>query len=163
MFTIQKFVKSIENFVLKLAFKVIVKLVHLGLAHFDSFNKVIDIKILPLGIFDQHVNQFQIWQDAMETRNQLNFQQLLDIGSYTTSIFNLIFPHLHNEGFLFQHNPLTRRQYGNLASFDVLQNFVTFGVKEKLELLQLKHFLGILGKIGVQSWSASFRCTLKRT
>jgi hypothetical protein len=138
-------------------------LVHLGLAHLDSFNKVIDINILPLGIFDQHVNQFEKWQDAMETMNQLNIQQLFNIGSYTTSIFNLIFPHLHNEGLIFQHNPLTRKQYGNLASFDVLQNFVTFGVKESLELLQLKHFLGTLGKIGMQSWSASSRCTIKRT
>ncbi len=48
-------------------------------------------------------------------------------------------------------------------SFDVLQNVVTFGVKERLELLQFKHFFGTLGKIGVQSWSASSRCIVKRT
>jgi hypothetical protein len=63
----------------------------------------------------------------------------------------MIFPHLHNEGLIFQHNLIARRQYGNLASFNVLQNFVTFGVKERLELLQFKHFFGTLGKIGVQS------------
>jgi hypothetical protein len=99
----------------------------------------------------------------MEARNQFNIQQPLDIGSYTTSIFNMTFPHFHNEGLIFQHNLIARRQYGNLVSFDVLQNVVTFGVKERLELLQFKHFFGTLGKIGVQSWSASSRCILKRT
>ncbi len=104
-----------------------------------------------MGIFDQNVNQLQKWQDAMEAKNQFNIQPLLDVGFYTTSIFNLIFPHLYNGGLIFQHNPLVRRQYANPTSFDVLQNFVTFGVKERLELLQFKHFLGTLGKIGMQS------------
>jgi len=65
-------VKSIENFIFELAFKVTVKFIHLGFAHLDSFNKIIDINISPLSIFDQHVNQLQKWQDAMEARNQLN-------------------------------------------------------------------------------------------
>jgi hypothetical protein len=76
MFIIQKYLKSIENFIFKLTFKVIVKFVHLGLAHLDSFNKVTYINISPLGIFDQHVNQLQEWQDVMEARNQFNIQQL---------------------------------------------------------------------------------------
>jgi hypothetical protein len=69
MLALQKVVKSIESFTLELASKVIIELVHLGLAHLDSLNKVIDINILPLGIFDQHVNQLLKWQDVMEAKN----------------------------------------------------------------------------------------------
>jgi len=72
MLALQKVVKSIESFTLELASKVIIELVHLGLAHLDSLNKVIDIYISPLGIFNQHVNQLLKWQDAMEAKNQLN-------------------------------------------------------------------------------------------
>jgi hypothetical protein len=72
MLALQKVVKSIESLNLELAFKVIIELVYLGLVHFDSLNKVIDINISPLGIFDQHVNQLQKWQDVMEVKNQLN-------------------------------------------------------------------------------------------
>jgi hypothetical protein len=72
MLALQKVVKSIESLNLELAFKVIIELVYLGLVHLDSLNKVIDINISPLGIFDQHVNQLQKWQDVMEVKNQLN-------------------------------------------------------------------------------------------
>jgi hypothetical protein len=65
-------VKSIESFTLELASKVIIELIHLGLAHLDSLNKVTDINISPLGIFDQHVNQLQKCQDVMEAKNQVN-------------------------------------------------------------------------------------------
>jgi hypothetical protein len=72
MLALQKVVKSIESFNLELAFKVIIELIHLGFVHLDSLNIVIDINISPLGIFDQHVNQLQKWQDVMEVKNQLN-------------------------------------------------------------------------------------------
>jgi hypothetical protein len=72
MFALQDVVKSIKSFTFELAFKVIIKLVHLGLAHLDCLNKVTNIDISPLGIFDQHGNELQKWQDAMETKNQLN-------------------------------------------------------------------------------------------
>jgi hypothetical protein len=49
MLALQKIVKSIESFTFELAFKVIIELVHLGLAHLDSLNKVIDINVSPLG------------------------------------------------------------------------------------------------------------------
>jgi hypothetical protein len=69
MLALQKVAKSIESLNLELAFKVIIELVHLGLVHLDRLNKVIDINISPLGIFDQHVNQLQKWQDVMEVKN----------------------------------------------------------------------------------------------
>jgi hypothetical protein len=72
MFALQDVVKSIKSFTFELAFKVIIKLAHLGLAHLDCLNKVTNIDISPLGIFDQHGNELQKWQDAMETKNQLN-------------------------------------------------------------------------------------------
>jgi hypothetical protein len=52
MLAFQEVVNSIENFTLKLAFRVIVKLIHLGPTHLNSFNKIINIDIPPLGIFD---------------------------------------------------------------------------------------------------------------
>jgi hypothetical protein len=67
MFALQEFVKSIKSFTFELAFKVIIKL-----AHLDCLNKVTNIDISPLGIFDQHGNKLEKWQDAMETKNQLN-------------------------------------------------------------------------------------------
>jgi hypothetical protein len=71
MFALQE-VKSIKSFTFELAFKVIIELIHLGFARFDCLNKVTNIDISPLGIFDQHGNEFERWQDAMETKNQLN-------------------------------------------------------------------------------------------
>jgi hypothetical protein len=47
MFALQEVVKSIKSFTFELAFKVIIKLVHLGLAHLDCLNKVTNIDIHP--------------------------------------------------------------------------------------------------------------------
>ncbi len=63
---------------------------------------------------------------------------------------NKIFPHLHDEIFIFCHNLLTKGQHGNPIGFDVSKKFVTFGVKENYKLLQFKHFLRMSRKIGVQ-------------
>ncbi len=44
---------------------------------FDNLNKIKYVYIPPLGIFDQCVNQFKKWQDAIETKNQLHIESNL--------------------------------------------------------------------------------------
>jgi hypothetical protein len=76
----------------------------------------------------------------MEPKNEFQIQLFFQIG-YCNFILNLILWHLRNEGFVFSHNPLAWRQHGNLVGFNILQDFVTFGLQDSCKLLQLKHFL----------------------
>jgi hypothetical protein len=69
---------------------------------------------------------------------------------------NKLFPHLHDEIFIFFHNSFTKGQHGNPVSFDVSKKFVTFGVKESYKLLQFKHFIGMSRKTRVQKLEQIF-------
>jgi hypothetical protein len=82
----------------------------------------------------------------MEHNNEFQIQLLLQIGS-CSFIVNLILWHLCNEGLVFNNNLLAWIQHGNLTGFNILQDFVTFGVQESCKLLQFKHFLGTSCKI----------------